>query len=109
MELIVTTPEQLARVVNEAIYRALNCRPQIQQPSDRCTLKDALEITGLSKSKLYKLTSTKEIPFKTYGNRLIFSRKELEVWVQDQTIDKAVSSEASLTLAKSARRKQRRG
>ena len=30
-----------------------------------------------SKAKIYKLTSTNLIPYRKYGNRLVFSRREL--------------------------------
>lgn len=75
---------------------------------DRCTLDEAVEITGLSKSKLYKLTSSNGIAFKRYGNRLIFSRKELLEWVEEQTVEKS-SDDATSLLAASARRKMKGG
>lgn len=75
---------------------------------DRCTFDEALEITRLSKSKLYKLTSSGEIPHKRYGNRLIFSRKELTEWVEEQTVEKS-SDDATAVLAASARRKMKGG
>ncbi|WP_242916322.1 helix-turn-helix domain-containing protein [Pontibacter liquoris] len=76
---------------------------------DRCTFDDALEITGLSKSKLYKLTSSNEIPHKRYGNRLIFNRKELEEWVESQTVEKYDTESVALTVARSARSKMKGG
>ncbi|WP_018479361.1 helix-turn-helix domain-containing protein [Pontibacter roseus] len=75
---------------------------------DRCSFDEALEITGLSKSKLYKLTASKEVPHKRYGNRLIFSRKELANWVEEQTVEKS-SNDSILALAASAKRKKKGG
>ena len=109
MELIVTTGEELCRMIRAEVDRALNTKSQPQQIPDRCTFDDALEITGLSKSKLYKLTSSKKIPNKRFGNRLIFSREELLEWVKVHTVDKSDESKACLELAKSARNKSRRG
>jgi excisionase family DNA binding protein len=105
MELIVTTAKELEAVINRAVSSALNSKTQPQVTPDRCTLDDALELTGLSKSKLYKLTSSKEIPHKRFGNRLIFSRKVLVAWIESQTLDKN-NGEVVLALAKSARKKK---
>lgn len=109
MELIVTTAEQLNSIIFNAVSRALNKKPEPQQLPDRCGFGDALEITGLSKSKLYKLTASNEIPHKRFGSRLIFSRKELLTWLESQTVDKHDSSEVHLALARSARRKKKGG
>lgn len=79
--------------------------PKAAEESNRCTFAEALEITGLSKSKLYKLTSSNSIPHKYFGNRLVFSRKELLAWIEAQTVSKDNSREACLTLANSAKRK----
>ncbi|WP_266202861.1 helix-turn-helix domain-containing protein [Pontibacter kalidii] len=83
--------------------------PRITESSDRCTLPDALAITGLSKSKLYKLTASKEIPHKRFGRRLVFSRKELLAWVETQTVERNTSCEVNLQLARSANNKIRKG
>ncbi|WP_205504508.1 helix-turn-helix domain-containing protein [Rufibacter psychrotolerans] len=105
MEFILTTPDQLKTVITDAIFRALNEKPVPQQLPDRCTFDDAIEITGLSKSKLYKLTSAKEIPHKRFGSRLIFSRKELVAWIDSQTIEQDRGG-IDLALARSARKKK---
>ena len=45
------------------------------------TFDDVALLTGLSKSYLYKLTCTKEIPhYKPAGKMLYFDRKEIEDW-----------------------------
>lgn len=44
---------------------------------------EAAAFLGLKKSYLYRLTSTKQIPFIKYGGRLIlFERTALETWKQ---------------------------
>jgi excisionase family DNA binding protein len=73
--------------------------------SDRCFLDEAIKVTGLSKSKLYKLTSNAKIPCKQFGSRLVFSRKELIEWLESQTVRKHSYSAAFLSLANSANRK----
>lgn len=58
----------------------------ITQPGDTAAnelidLEAAARFLGLKKSYLYKLTSTRQIPFYKYGGRLImFDRAALESW-----------------------------
>jgi excisionase family DNA binding protein len=48
------------------------------------TFDEAAEYTGLSKSHLYKLTSTGGVPcYKPTGKRLYFSKAELDNWLLD--------------------------
>ena len=57
-----------------------------QQPSptgakELMTLEEAARFLGLKKSYLYKLTSTKQIPFYKYGGRVIaFDPAALQAW-----------------------------
>ncbi len=39
-----------------------------------------------SKAKIYKLTSSGEIPHRKYGNKLVFSRQELLRWMEEQAV-----------------------
>lgn len=46
------------------------------------TMDEVSKYTGLSKSYLYKLTSSKQIPFyKPNGKTIFFEREELENWL----------------------------
>jgi len=81
MDIITITPEQFEIVIQNAIIEALNIKLNAPGLPERCTFKEALEIAGLSKSHLYQKTMNKSIPF---GNRLIFSSKELQGWVAKQ-------------------------
>ncbi|RNI29779.1 DNA-binding protein [Rufibacter immobilis] len=85
-----------------------------QSHPDRCNKEQALKFLNdqgckISESQLYKKTAAKEIPFKTFGRQLIFSRKELLVWLDSQTVDKRNTGEIELTLARSSRRKKKGG
>jgi hypothetical protein len=40
-------------------------------------------ITRLSKSRLYALVSTRQIPHAKRGNKLYFTRIELQAWIAD--------------------------
>ncbi|MBC5774240.1 helix-turn-helix domain-containing protein [Pontibacter sp. KCTC 32443] len=48
---------------------------------------EAASYTGLSKSYLYKLTSTAQIPhFKPQGKHIYFSKLELDQWLQRNAV-----------------------
>jgi hypothetical protein len=109
--IILTTPDELRAIVSEAISSAFP-KP-VSNPSqiDTITLNDTLELLKehgypTSKAKLYKLTSTGNIPCKTYGNKLVFSRKEILLWADNQTKPKHDSGRVTMALARSARRKR---
>lgn len=46
------------------------------------TLEEAVQFTGMSKSYMYKLTSTQKIPhYKPSGKMVYFNRDELQTWL----------------------------
>lgn len=54
---------------------------------DVLTLEEASAYTGLSKSWLYKLTSTKQIPhYKPCGKLCYFDRGELDAWIRQNRV-----------------------
>ena len=56
-------------------------QPSTTQANELITLEEAARFLGLKKSYLYKLTSTKQIPFYKYGGRVIaFDPAALQVW-----------------------------
>lgn len=51
------------------------------------TLDDAALLTGLSRSHIYKLTSTHQIPYyKPNGKQIYFDRSELEAWMKQNRV-----------------------
>ena len=42
---------------------------------------DMLLLTGMSESRLYKLTSARKIPFSKVGRSLYFNRTQIEDWL----------------------------
>lgn len=82
MEIILITPEELSRLIRAEFIRLKDNKPEDSLKSDRCSFKEALRFINeqgcpLSQSQFYKCTSSKRVPFKTFGRKLIFSRKEL--------------------------------
>lgn len=111
--IIVTTPEELRAIVREAVTALLPGKNEPAPQVDTISLNDALELLNrhgfpTSKAKMYKLTSTGEVPCRRYGNKLVFSRRELLQWAEDQTKPKHDRTAVTLTLARSARRKMKR-
>ena len=108
--IIVTTPDELRAIVREAVSTLLPNKKEPVNQVDTITLNDALDLLcqhgfPTSKAKMYKLTSAGEVPFRTYGNKLVFSRMELLQWAESKTKPKHDRTVATLTLARSARRK----
>ena len=61
------------------------------------TFDEAANYTGLSKSYLYKLTSTGKIPcYKPHGKMIYFDRKEIDNWLlKNQSVAEEIDIEAS--------------
>jgi len=78
----------LDQLIQNSVNKALASTPQvpIPEPSDRLTADQACELLNRTRSWLFKKTMLKEIPFGKFGSRLVFSRKELETWMESQTI-----------------------
>lgn len=51
------------------------------------TIEDVALLTGISKSHLYKLTCTRQIPFyKPNGKLMFFDRAEVENWLKQNRV-----------------------
>ena len=108
--IIVTTPDELRAIVREAVSTLMPAKNEQVPQADTITLNDALDLLcqhgfPTSKAKMYKLTSSGEVPCRTYGNKLVFSRKEILQWAENQTKPKHDRTAVTLTVARSARRK----
>lgn len=63
---------------------------------------DMIAFTGMSESRLYKLTSSRKIPFSKVGRSLYFERKQIEDWllsdpnVTDYKIEEAFNKQLLL-------------
>lgn len=113
-EIILTTPEQLDEIIQQAVKKALSSvtEDKPQKIPNTCSVEQALAFLSengykLSKSKLQKLTANKILPFRYFGRWIIFSRDALLQWIEKHTISSSNPDEALLVLAASARRKTR--
>lgn len=62
------------------------------------TFEDAALLTGLSRSYLYKLTSTNQIPhYKPSGKQLYFDREEIESWLKQNRVETVEETDRKAT------------
>lgn len=63
------------------------------------TLEEACLVTGLSKARIYTLTSNKQIPhYKLNGRKLYFNKAELERWLLSCRVDTTNEADGSAAL-----------
>lgn len=89
MEIITSlSRKELEELICDTVNRCLDAKlsPPSPEVQDRCLLQDACEITGLSRAAIYKLTSEKRLPHMKFGQRLVFSRRQLAAWVEERTV-----------------------
>jgi hypothetical protein len=109
--IIVAEEDKLRAIVHEEVLKLFQTKQEPKTEIDTMTLSGALSLLGeygyiLSKAKLYKLTASGNIPCRKFGQKLVFSRKDILSWAENQTRPKNNYAEISLTLARSARRKK---
>lgn len=60
------------------------------------TFNEACLFSGLSKSHMYRLTSTRQVPhFKPFGKMVYFERAELEKWLLQNRVVTVSESETT--------------
>ena len=66
---------------------------------------DMLLLTGMSESRLYKLTSARKIPFSKVGRSLYFDRTQIEEWLLSDPVltDKQLEAQFNEQLIKNSR------
>ncbi|MDR2948337.1 MAG: helix-turn-helix domain-containing protein [Prevotella sp.] len=109
--IIVTEEDKLRNIVQEEVSKLLSAKQEVKTEIDTITLTKALALLSeygypMSKAKLYKLTASGNIPCRKFGQKLVFSRKDILSWAESRTRPKNDSSGIALTLARSARRKK---
>jgi hypothetical protein len=109
--IIVTSPEELREMLNQVLAEFLPKNQAKASLPDNINLDSAIDLLKeygypTSKAKIYQLTALEKLPHRKYGNKLVFSRKELLLWAESQSRRVGNHSEVVLTLAKSARLKR---
>lgn len=108
--IILTTPEELRAIVSETVSQTLAGLAVPKNEPDNLTPDAAVEVLEqhgflISKARLYKLTAKGEVPFRKYGNKLLFSRKELLSWAESLARRVNDKDGAATAIARSANRK----
>jgi excisionase family DNA binding protein len=58
------------------------------------SIDDVSTLTGLSKSHIYKLTSSRQLPhYKPNGKLMYFDRKEVEEWMKQNRVETVAEAE----------------
>jgi excisionase family DNA binding protein len=65
----------------DAVTAAVVARLPELQASPWLSVADAAEYLGWPKKRLYNLVASNEIPHRKQGNRLLFNRLELDLWL----------------------------
>jgi predicted DNA-binding transcriptional regulator AlpA len=102
-----TISRRLSNIENLLLAIKHAPKSEAEKP-DRIFLKDVIEITGLKAPAIYKETSkhNRAMPCARFGSRLVFSRKEILAWMQENTIKKrSVADKAAEELQAAARKK----
>lgn len=105
--------EKIDFIINsiEKIESKLKAKEIIKPPPKKLSINQAIIFlsergVSISKSSIYKLTSSKSISFQRFGNRLVFSEDELEMWIADQLKEKnEYKVESVMKISNSARNK----
>ena len=110
-QIILTTPEELRAIVSESVSQTLAGLTLPKDEPDNLTPDAAVGYSNSTvpdfEARLYKLTAKGDVPFRKYGNKLLFSRRELLVWAESLARRVNDKGEAALAIARSANRKLR--
>lgn len=113
---IVITPDQLQQYIGQAVEAIIPKladfrRRNEAKKTDNLTMVEAIDYLAelgapTTRSSIYNLVFRGQIPHRKIGRRTIFSRKELQAWVESRTVrpDDA-KKEAIRRIADSANRK----
>jgi excisionase family DNA binding protein len=107
-----SVPQKIDTIASQldAIMKLLEEGQPIKESPKKLTLKKAIEFMAsegcnLTESSMYKLTSTKGIPFKRFGRKLLFDRDELREWCKDKTSASNLENQVTINLAHKANKK----
>lgn len=73
--------ERIAQIVEQRVAQRI-----VEQISPWMTLPQLCEYINAPKSRVYKLTSTRELPHYKEGNRLLFHRAEIDEYICGKTV-----------------------
>lgn len=113
---IVTTPAQLQTIISDAVNAILPKLADFRRKNepvetDGMNVEDAARFIteqGIpaTRATLYNLVYKEAIPYKKFGRRVVFSKRELLAWIESRTVTReSRNAAAALRLAESGNRK----
>ncbi|MFT4757541.1 MAG: excisionase family DNA binding protein [Vicingaceae bacterium] len=88
---VLTTPNQLSQLIDEAVYKALQKakfnhqktepRPQLEK---YLTVAEAASYLKCAKPTLYQMVSERTVPFIKNGSRTLFDTADLNEWMSQK-------------------------
>lgn len=81
--IIITSPEELSSLIHESVKQALEENQQLD--TDFVSIQETSLYLNLSVQTIYKLTSKSQIPFIKKGKKLLFQKRELDLWLRDSS------------------------
>ncbi len=111
---IIVSPEELREMLEDIIDKKFSEKKELEKNiSENLTLDKAiifLKDNGFptSKAKLYQLTSSNQISHSKFGNKLLFTRKSLLEWANQNTNDMTDNLEGFSEIVNSANHKRRK-
>ena len=81
-ELVVTTPDQLAQHIRQAVQHALDTYRPAQQPW--MDTDQAAQYLGVSVSHLYTLCQSGQVPYGVVGRSRRFRAADLDAWLTER-------------------------
>ena len=107
--LALITVGQLLEIIEQKTVRK-EPEPKPEPKDDRAGIDEIMQLTGLSKSQIYKLSMLNAIPNRKFAKRLVFSIKQVTEWMEQQTTGKETSKQkAARQLAKLAMKRTKNG
>jgi excisionase family DNA binding protein len=82
-KIILTSPEELSSLIHESVKQALGENQQLD--TDYVSIQETSLYLNLSVHTIYKLTSKSQIPFIKKGKKLLFQKRELDLWLRDSS------------------------
>jgi excisionase family DNA binding protein len=76
------TTDDISSIVRDELQKFFADKHETAQSDELGGIELAIKITGLAKSTIYCLCSSREIPHSKRGKLLYFSRNELNEWLK---------------------------
>jgi hypothetical protein len=114
MELIITTQEDLALIVKNAVSAAIgDLKPKEPEVKKKMSFPEAVSFLkeigyGIGKSQLYKKAMYNIVPCERFGHRLVFDSDELQAWAEGRAKNNREENPVIASVAESAKRKLER-